>query len=116
MEKLLRRCEWLFDEIGFLLVDTSAIPTLIYDPFFRKNERERLRILDREIALTSAYPSIIPLHVTFPSEVIDEYVARTDAMAAWSGWCHQNGMKTAASGIADLRTAREITTELLRGT
>lgn len=70
--------------------------------------------MDREIALTSAYPSIIPLHVTFPSEVIDEYVARTDAMATWSGWCHQNGMKTAASGIADLRTAREITTELLR--
>lgn len=41
MEKLLRRCEWLFDEIGFVLVDTSAIPTLIYDPFFRKNMREK---------------------------------------------------------------------------
>lgn len=69
MEKLLYRYEWLLDELGFVLVDTSAIPTLLHDSFFRKNERERLRVLDREIALTSAYPTIIPPHVTFPSEV-----------------------------------------------
>jgi hypothetical protein len=114
MNKLLYRYEGLLDEMGFVLVDTSAIPTFLHRSFDRKGERARLRVLDNEIELTSAFPGIIPSHVTFPSEVIGEYVARTDGLAAGSRWCYNNGMKTVANRIADLRTAREFAVELFR--